>query len=191
MSRVINATTLLSIHFQCKESDMANFTLSAIVAMAQNRVIGINNSLPWHLPNDLKYFKAVTMGKPVIMGRKTFESIGRPLPGRPNIVISTNPSYSADGITVVDSVEKAAQLAEQLTLINGGNEAMVIGGEQIYRLFLPALNKLYITEVMANVNGDAWFPEFVENEWQEVFCQRHNAEGPNPYDYQIRVLEKQ
>lgn len=169
---------------------MANFTLSAIVAMAQNRVIGINNSLPWHLPNDLKYFKAVTMGKPVIMGRKTFESIGRPLPGRPNIVISTNPAYRAEGITVVDSVEKAKQLAEHLTEINGGSEAMVIGGEQIYRLFLPVLNKLYITEVQADVEGDAWFPDFDDTAWREISCDKFAAEGPNPFDYQIRVLEK-
>jgi len=170
---------------------MEKFTLSAIVAMAQNRVIGINNSLPWYLPNDLKYFKAVTMGKPVIMGRKTYESIGRPLPGRPNIVVTTNAEYQADGVTVVTDIEKAREVAEGLTLINGGHEAMVIGGEQIYRLFLPQLDRLYLTEVMAEVEGDAWFPEFDENQWSEVSCQSYQAEGPNPYDYQMRVLDRQ
>ena len=169
---------------------MSDVTLSAIVAMAKNRVIGINNSLPWYLPNDLKYFKAVTMGKPVIMGRKTYESIGRPLPGRPNIVISTNPNYSAEGVTVVSSVAEAKALANDLVAINGGDEAMVIGGEQIYKLFMDSLDRMYITEVMAEVEGDAWFPMFNEEEWMEASCEVFNAEGPNPYDYQIRVLNR-
>ncbi|MEY3018534.1 MAG: hypothetical protein RL336_1669 [Pseudomonadota bacterium] len=169
---------------------MSDFTLSAIVAMAQNRVIGINNSLPWYLPNDLKYFKAVTMGKPVIMGRKTFESIGKPLPGRPNIVISTNPDYSAEGVSVVASVEAARELARNIVAINGGSEAMVIGGEQIYRLFMGSLDRLYLTEVMAEVHGDAWFPEFDETQWLESSCHEYPAEGPNPYDYRIRILDK-
>lgn len=168
---------------------MRDFTLSAIVAMAQNRVIGINNSLPWYLPNDLKYFKAVTMGKPVIMGRKTFESIGKPLPGRPNIVISTNPDYSAEGISVVTSVAAARELAGNILAIDGGSEAMVIGGEQIYRLFMDSLDRLYLTEVMAEVDGDAWFPEFDEAQWSESSCHKYEAEGPNPYDYQIRILD--
>lgn len=169
---------------------MQDFTLSAIVALAQNRVIGINNRLPWYLPNDLKYFKAVTMGKPVIMGRKTFESIGKPLPGRPNIVISTNPNYTAEGVTIVDTVERATDVAKGICLINGGNEAMVIGGEQIYRLFLPQLNRLYLTEVLADVDGDAWFPDIDESAWREDFCEQYNAEGPNPYDYRIRTLNR-
>jgi dihydrofolate reductase len=169
---------------------MRDFTLSAIVAMAQNRVIGINNSLPWYLPNDLKYFKSVTLGKPVIMGRKTFESIGRPLPGRPNIVISTNPDYKADGVSVVSSVEAARQMARDLLAVNGGSEAMIIGGEQIYRLFMETIDRLYLTEVMAEVEGDAWFPAFDEKAWQEVACEAFNAEDPNPYDYRFRVLER-
>lgn len=169
---------------------MAKITLSAIVAMAQNRVIGINNGLPWYLPNDLKYFKATTMGKPVIMGRKTYESIGKPLPGRPNIVITTNPDYSAEGVTVVTSVEAAREVAESLLAINGGDEAMVIGGEQIYRLFMDSLDRMYLTEVLAEVEGDAWFPEFDESEWQTASCDQFKAEGPNPYDYQIRVINR-
>lgn len=169
---------------------MSDFTLSAIVAMAQNRVIGINNSLPWYLPNDLKYFKAVTMGKPVIMGRKTFESIGKPLPGRPNIVISSNPDYSAEGVSVVTSVEAARELARNIVAINGGSEAMVIGGEQIYRLFMDSLDRLYLTEVMAEVHGDAWFPAFDESQWVESSCHDYAAEGPNPYDYRMRILDK-
>lgn len=162
--------------------------VSAIVAMAQNRTIGINNALPWYLPNDLKYFKAATMGKPIIMGRKTFESIGRPLPGRSNIVM-TKGDFSADGVTVVHSVAEALQVAEGAALVNGVNELMVIGGAAIYELFLSLLDRLYLTEVMANVDGDAWFPAFDRTQWREVASDFYAAEGPNPYDYRFVVLE--
>ncbi|HSG60388.1 MAG TPA: dihydrofolate reductase, partial [Pseudomonadales bacterium] len=127
---------------------------------------------------------------PIIMGRKTYESIGRPLPGRPNIVISTNPAYQAEGIHVVTSVEAARHLARDLLAINGGDEAMIIGGEQIYRLFMETIDRLYLTEVMAEVEGDAWFPAFDEQAWREVSCEAFEAEAPNPYDYRFRVLER-
>jgi dihydrofolate reductase len=162
--------------------------VSLIVAMADNRVIGRNNELPWHLPEDLKYFKRVTMGKPVVMGRKTFESIGKPLPGRDNIVITRNSTYQAEGIYVVHTIEEAIALCEQLSQENGNDELMVIGGAEIYTQSLPHANRLYLTRVHADVDGDAWFPEFDENEWQEISAERHSASEQNPYDYSFTVL---
>jgi dihydrofolate reductase len=142
--------------------------LSLIAAVADNGTIGRNGQLPWYLPEDLKYFKRVTLGKPVIMGRKTWESIGRPLPGRTNIVISRQPDYCAEGARVVASLPEALKLAESIAEIDGAEEAMVIGGEEIYRLALPLADRLYITEVHAEVDGDACFPPWERSEWREV-----------------------
>ncbi len=164
--------------------------LSLIVALAKNRVIGVNNALPWYLPNDLKYFKAVTMGKPIIMGRKTYESIGRPLPGRTNIIISRDPAYGAPGCNSVPSLEAAIALAESIALIDGQDEAVVIGGEQIYRLALPLADLLYLTRVATEVEGDAYFPEIDERAWRQVAREDHSARPPNPYDYSFVVLER-
>ena len=164
--------------------------LSLIVAMSTNRVIGINNALPWHLPNDLKYFKQVTMGKPIIMGRNTFESIGRPLPGRRNIVITRNPDYQAEGIDVVSSLDAAIQLGEDICLIDGHEEVMVIGGAQIYELTLPQADRLYITHVDAEIEGDAFFPEVDWQHYRNVGEEAFSAAGPNPYDYRVSVYEK-
>ena len=125
--------------------------LSVIVAAARNGVIGRNNALPWHLPEDLRYFKRVTMGKPIVMGRKTWESIGRPLPGRTNIVITRRPDYAAEGARVVGSLEEALSLAEDIALIDGSNELLVIGGAEIYKAALPLASRLYLTEVQADV----------------------------------------
>ncbi|MAM71337.1 MAG: type 3 dihydrofolate reductase [Gammaproteobacteria bacterium] len=164
--------------------------LAVIVAMAKNRVIGINNKLPWHLSEDLKYFKRVTMGKPIIMGRKTFESIGRPLPGRSNIVVSRNPDYQHENIKVVHSLEEAKELAENICFIDGMDEAMVIGGEELYRQALPMSDMLYLTEVHAEVKGDAFFPHFEPGEWEEIARKDFSAAGPNPYDYSFIVLSR-
>lgn len=164
--------------------------LAIIVAQAKNRVIGINNKLPWHLPEDLRYFKQVTMGKPIIMGRKTFESIGRSLPGRTNIVITRQNDYAPDGVKVVDSLEAAYELAESIGLINGIDEAMVIGGAQIYASALPKADRLYLTQVDAEIDGDAWFPEVQQQNWKEVGRENFSAEGPNPYNYSFIVLDK-
>ena len=163
--------------------------LSLAWAMAQNRVIGRNNNLPWYLPEDLKYFKRITMGKPIIMGRKTFESIGKALPGRANIVVTRNPEYSADGIKVVTSLEAAQSLSESILAIDGMEEAMVIGGAEIYSQALPFADRLYLTEVHAEVEGDTYFPEFDRSAWQEIARQDYAAEEPNPYDYSFIVLE--
>jgi len=164
--------------------------LSIIVAQAQNRVIGINNNLPWHLPEDLRYFKQVTMGKPIIMGRKTFDSIGRPLPGRTNIVITRDGSYQPEGVKVVNSLEAARELAENICTIDGCDEAMVIGGAQIYEQALSLADRLYLTQVHADVNGDAWFPEFHPGDWMEMGRDDFTASGHNPYDYSFIVLQR-
>ncbi len=164
--------------------------LSLVWAMAQNRVIGRNNSLPWHLPEDLKYFKRITMGKPVIMGRKTYESIGKPLPGRANIVITRNPNVSIEGVRVVNSLNQAMTLCESIAEIDGVAEAMVIGGAEIYALAMPLADRLYLTEVHAEVEGDATFPEFDRSLWDEVARVDFEASESNPYDYSFLVLDK-
>jgi dihydrofolate reductase len=164
--------------------------LAIIVAQDKNRAIGINNKLPWHLPEDLRYFKRVTMGKPIIMGRNTFESIGRPLPGRVNIVVSRQEDYAPEGVKVVGSLEAAAELAESICLIDGVDEAMIIGGSQIYAQAINNADRLYLTEVDAEINGDAWFPEFDRSAWSELGREDFLAEGPNPYNYSFIVLDK-
>lgn len=164
--------------------------LAIIVAQAKNRVIGINNKLPWHLPEDLRYFKQVTMAKPIIMGRNTYESIGRPLPGRTNIVISRQADYSPANVKVVSSLDAAIELAESICLIDGAEEAMVIGGAQIYAQALEKAERLYLTEVDAEIDGDAWFPDFDREQWQEIGREDFVAEGPNPYNYSFIVLDR-
>lgn len=164
--------------------------LSMIVAAAQNRVIGRDNALPWYLPNDLKYFKQTTLGKPIIMGRKTYESIGRPLPGRTNIVITRQADYQPEGVKVVHSVEEARDLAASVCLIDGQSEAMIMGGAEIYTLALPHADRLYLTEVHADVEGDAYFPEYDKSDWQEVSREDFSAEGSNPYNYSFVVYDK-
>ena len=163
---------------------------SMIVAMAQNRVIGRNNSLPWYLPNDLKYFKQVTMGKPILMGRKTFESIGKPLPGRTNIVMTRNQNWSAEGVKVVSSLDAAVALAQAIAEIDGQDELMIIGGDQIYQSALSSVDRIYLTEVHAEVEGDAYFPVFDRDGWDIVVCKDSVAEGANPYDYSFVVLDR-
>ncbi|MFV1871783.1 MAG: dihydrofolate reductase [Oleiphilus sp.] len=164
---------------------------SMIVAMSENRVIGINNKLPWYLPNDMKYFKQVTMGKPIIMGRKTYESIGKPLPGRANIVITRNTQWQAEGVKVAHSLEQAIALAEAISNIDGQSEVMIIGGDQIYKACLPQVDRVYLTKVHAEVQGDAWFPEVDWSSWQEVGREDFQAEGANPYDYSFIVYDRQ
>lgn len=167
--------------------------LSLIVALAENRVIGRDNKLPWYLPNDLKYFKQVTMGKPVVMGRKTYESIGRPLPGRANIIITRQADYQPRGanesVKVVASLEAARELAESICLIDGQQEAMIIGGAEIYTQALPLVDRMYLTEVHAEVEGDAYFPEFDRSSWKKIAGEDFSGEGPNPYDYSFNLYE--
>jgi dihydrofolate reductase len=158
--------------------------LSIIVAMDLKRVIGHANRLPWHLPADLKHFKQITMGKPILMGRKTWESIGRPLPGRINIVITRDNNYTAAGCIVVHSVEAALHAAQ------GHDEVMVIGGEQLYRQVLPDAEMLYITRVDGVFPGDAFFPELDDAEWREVERSRHAPDGKNAHACEFITLQR-
>lgn len=164
--------------------------LSVIVAVAENLVVGKNNALPWHLSEDLQYFKRATLGKPIVMGRKTFESIGRPLPGRTNIVISGNPNYFAEGIKIVSSLDQALQLAQDIALIDDAGELMVIGGATIYAAAIPFADRLYVTEIHAEVEGDAYLPNIEWGNWVESSRERHRAIAPNPYDYSFVVYDR-
>jgi dihydrofolate reductase len=165
--------------------------IALIVAMARNRVIGKDNTMPWHLPEDLRYFKRVTLDKPVVMGRNTFESIGKPLVQRPNIVVTRNGSYKVDGATVVHSLDAALLLGQTLLQGKGDDaELMVIGGAQIYEQALPLAQRLYLTEVQAEPEGDAFFPAFAREEWREVARESHAACERNPYAYDFVVLER-
>ncbi len=160
--------------------------ISMIAAMAHDRVIGKDNQMPWHLPADLAHFKRVTLGKPVLMGRKTFESIGRPLPGRRNLVISRNPGYQAEGIEVVGSVEAA------LALLAGSSveELMVIGGGHLYAEMLPSADRLYLTQIDLAVEGDTRFPAFDDGQWQRIDCESHPADEKNPHPYSFETWQR-
>ncbi|MFT9819425.1 dihydrofolate reductase [Lysinibacillus sp. NPDC056185] len=156
--------------------------ISLIVAHDNNYVIGYENGMPWHLPGDLKYFKEKTMGKPMIMGRKTFESIGRPLPGRRNIVITRDENYQADGIEVVTSFEDALALAGDV------QEIMIIGGEQIFRLSMDIADRLYITKINHSFNGDTYFPNYEQDFVQVSSVEPETA--PEGYTFQYEIFER-
>lgn len=158
--------------------------IALIAAMAENRVIGHNNQLPWRISADLKHFKSLTMGKPIIMGRKTWQSIGRPLPGRTNIVITRDSSFQAAGCEVVHSLEQALQAAA------GHQQVMIIGGANLYQQTLARADLLYLTLVRAEVQGDAFFPELEEGEWRELERESHSADENNEYDYDFITLQR-
>lgn len=162
--------------------------LCLIVAVSRNGVIGRDNQLPWHLPEDLKFFKSVTMGKPILMGRKTFESIGRPLPGRTNIVISRDPQWHSAGVEVAQSLEAALQLGREACHAAGAEEIMVIGGEQIYRMALPLADRLYLTQVDAEIEGDAYFPVVDFDDWQQV--SEALPEAYDDHSYRFLTLDR-
>ncbi|HUC31384.1 MAG TPA: dihydrofolate reductase [Candidatus Paceibacterota bacterium] len=155
--------------------------ISLIAAMGENRVIGAGGKIPWHLPADFKHFKEITMGHPVIMGRKTFESIGKPLPGRTNIVITANPGYKAEGCLMARSMEEALKLA------GNADEAFVIGGEQIYRAALDLAETVYLTKVHGTFDGDAFFPELDEKKWKLIDTEFHAKDEKNPFDYAFLI----
>ncbi len=158
--------------------------ISIIVAMDKKGVIGLDGDLPWHLSSDLKHFKAITMGKPLIMGRKTHESIGRPLPGRKNIVLTHANEFEAEGCMVVHSLEDAFEIAGDV------GEVMIMGGAGIYAEALSHANRIYLTEVHADVNGDVYFPGFDMGDWVEVEREDHSADEKNEFDFSFVVLEK-
>ena len=158
--------------------------ISIIVAASANNVIGAEGDLPWRLSDDLKRFKAITMGKPIVMGRKTWDSIGRPLPGRQNIVITRQAGFVAEGCDVV------ASAGEAIAATAGANEVMVIGGSQVYSLFLPSAERLYLTRVHAEVAGDAFFPQINESQWELVNDEPHSADERNAFDFSFRTYER-
>ena len=163
---------------------------SLVVAVAENRVIGRNNQLPWRIPEDLKFFKRATMGKPIIMGRRTYESIGKPLPGRTNIVVTRSADYEAEGVKVVNSLTKAMMLSKEVGEEQWVGEVAIIGGAEIFRESLDFADRIYLTEVHAEVEGDVYFPEYDKSAWEEVSRQDFKAEGDNPYDYSFVVLQR-
>lgn len=158
--------------------------LSIVAAVAENGVIGLDKGIPWHLPADLAHFKTLTMGKPILMGRKTFESIGRPLPGRHNVVVSRDPLRSFAGCSIVGSFEDA------LELLKLAEEVMVIGGAEIYRLALPLADRLYLTRVHASFEGDTYFPDYDPDLWREVAIEEHAPDARNSYAYSFLILDR-
>lgn len=159
---------------------------SIIVAASENNVIGKDNRLPWHLPADLKYFKNTTWAMPIIMGRRTFESIGKPLPGRHNIVITRNKDYNADGATVVGNLNDAVKAAES----NDVNEFFIIGGAELFNTTMDQAQRIYLTRVHANIEGDVFFPALNKEEWKLVSEKNMEADGKNEYDLSFQVWEK-
>ncbi|RUQ36110.1 MAG: dihydrofolate reductase [Candidatus Competibacteraceae bacterium] len=159
-------------------------TLTIIAALAGNRVIGRDNQLPWRLPADLRFFKQTTMGKPLLMGRRTWESIGRPLPGRRMIVLSRDPAYQAPGCTMAHSLEEA------LSVVGADAEAMVIGGAALYAQTLPLAQRMYLTQVATDMPGDAWFPIWDEREWQLVWEEAHLADTAHVWPYRFQRWER-
>lgn len=167
----------------------SSIPIAAIAAMSRNRVIGVDNGIPWHLPADLKFFKAQTMGKPVIMGRKTFESIlsllGKPMPGRHSIIVSRG-DYKYDGINTHASLESALAEARAVAAEKNCDEIIIGGGAQIYELAMPLLDRLYLTEVLRDYEGDAYFPTLDDSQWLETLRVFHDDDPP----FVIRTLER-
>jgi dihydrofolate reductase len=172
--------------------------ISIIVGLGHDRVIGKDNDMPWYLSADLRYFATTTKGHPIIMGRKCYESIGRPLPKRHNIVITRNPAYQAEGCTVVHSLEQAlAEAARYYPISESANDAptvpevFVIGGGEIYRQALDRADRLYLTYIDVHVpDGDVFFPQWNPNHWQTLREEAHQKDEKNPYDYRFVVLER-
>lgn len=159
--------------------------LSLIAAMAANRVIGINNTLPWRLPADLAHFKMLTMGHHMIMGRKTYESLGKPLPGRTSVIVTRDAGFAAPAGCVV-----AHSLAEAVAACEGDAEAFFIGGADLYRQALELADRIYLTEIQTEVAGDAWFPEFDRMVWRETARSNCKADDKNPHDYDFVVFDR-
>ena len=158
--------------------------LSIVVAMDSNRLIGKDNGLPWHLPADLAFFKKLTTGNTILMGRKTFDSIGRPLPNLRNLVITRNADIEITDCEVVNSIEKA------LSLVQSETEMMVIGGAKLYQQILPIADRLYITQVEGEFDGDTYFPHYDEDDWLEVSCESHQPDEKNKHAYHFILLKR-
>jgi dihydrofolate reductase len=158
--------------------------VSLVVAMARNHVIGRDNTLPWRLPEDLKHFKAVTLGKPVLMGRRTFESIGKPLPGRTNLVLTRDTAWKSDGAVVVHTLNEA------LARSDAAQELAGIGGAEIFRLLIPLASRIYLTRIDADIPGDTVFPPLDYSQWMEIDSRSFSADERNAYDMTFVTLER-
>ena len=159
--------------------------LSIIAAMSDNRAIGRDNQLPWRLPADLAHFKRLTMGKPIVMGRRTWESLPGLLPHRTHIVVTRDRDYPANGALVAHSIEQAIELAGDV------DEIMVVGGANLYAQTIPLATRMYLTHVHQFIDGDTRFPDYEAGDWREVACERHSADGRNPHDYSFVELQRQ
>ena len=164
--------------------------IAMIVAMAQNNVIGINNTIPWYLPDDLRYFKAITMQKPIIMGRKTFDSLSKPLLGRTNIVITRNKNWNHENVKVVHNLHDAISLARDVAFIHKIDEIMTIGGAQIYHQFLPIAERIYLTKIYWTFKGDTFFPRIYYDEWLETTRVDKTSNNFETLDFSYLVLDK-
>ncbi len=160
--------------------------ISCIVAKTKNNVIGLDNKMPWHISDDLKYFKKVTTGHTIIMGRKNFESIGRPLPNRINIVLTRDKNFKNKGCIILDTIEKALKFAYD----TGEDEVFIIGGGQIYEQTVEYWDKMYITEIEAEIDGEVFFPEIDSNEWKEIWQECHSKSDKNEYDFCFKQYER-
>lgn len=158
--------------------------ISIIAAIAKNRVIGKNNKLPWNLPADLKHFKDLTLGKPIIMGQRTFESIGKALPDRTNIILTLDKNFNPSGCIIAHSIEDALKAA------GSAKEVMICGGASVYKQFLPLVHKMYLTLIDENFEGDAYFPEFNRGDWREIDRVENQPDQENPYKYTFITLER-
>lgn len=158
--------------------------ISLIAAMAANRAIGLENRLPWHLPDDLKRFKALTMNHPIVMGRKTYDSIGKPLPGRNTIIVTRNADYAVPGCIAVNSLEAA------LTVSYADTEVFFVGGAELYRQALQIAHRIYLTEIQRVFDGDAFFPEFDLTQWHETARERHRTDGDHSFEYHFVIYDR-
>ena len=163
---------------------MSETRISIISAMASNRTIGIRNTLPWQLPEDLKHFKALTMGHHIVMGRKTYDSIGKPLPGRDTVIVTRNADFAVPGCLAVNSLEAA------LTVSHGEEEVFFVGGAELYRQALAIAHRIYLTEIQRVFDGDAFFPEFDKSQWNETAREKHRTEGQNGFEYHFVIYDR-
>lgn len=160
--------------------------ISFLWAQDENGLIGNNNDLPWRLPADLKYFKDTTMGHPIVMGRKTFESIGKPLPGRTNVILTRDYEYKAEGCLVFHSKEELIEWIEK-----NGSEVFITGGSEIFKLFLNEADRLYVTKIRASFDGDTYFPKIDWDKWRLKSAQKGTKDEKNPYDYEFQIYERE
>ena len=163
---------------------MSDTRISIISAMASNRAIGIRNTLPWQLPEDLKHFKSLTMGHHIVMGRKTYDSIGKPLPGRDTVIVTRNADFAVPGCLAVNSLEAA------LTVSHGEAEVFFVGGAELYRQALAIAHRIYLTEIQRVFDGDAFFPEFDKSQWIETARDKRRTDGPNGFEYHFVIYDR-